>query len=518
MAGTDLVLLLLRHTLTVLLVLLVLRGLRKASAASRVFAARCGLAALVLMPLAWLMVPALPLHLPYAWTALLAPPVELPKMAWLDAAPPPAEGFDAPFRAAAYGRVLLLVYALVVLLYLSRIAWALWRLKRIAANAEPLMAPAWCAALQSLQATQTTQTTIGMARPVRLLVSDQVASPMSWGVRRPVILLDRASVGAVAPDPVLAHELAHLAAHDWPVMLLARTLLAFYWWHPVMHLLLRSMEHDMECAADDAALRAGVKPSQYAHTLLQVSRQAFDPARASTLAQRIAGRGAGLAARIAALLEVRRARRSVTRGEWAVGVAMTGLLVLALGGFALKGEQLVWPDQLLHASAIARGQDVCVLLDGLDNPNFTQLAAAMRAGDFSQRHAVEVESFRQRAAIPALVLALQDRQAVVRRLAAWALGEMRFPETAPALAVLLSDTDPLVRAEAAGALGDMGEVRWLPVFHAMLHDPEPAVRTRVVHALGDLAEQASIPALEALRGDPDGTVAEQVRWVLREIH
>ncbi|MBY0556857.1 MAG: HEAT repeat domain-containing protein [Burkholderiaceae bacterium] len=515
MAGTDLVLLLLRHTLTVLLLLLVLRGLRKASAASRVFAARCGLAALVLAPLAWLMVPALPLHLPYAWTALLAPPVELPKMVWLDAAPPPVEGFDAPFRAAALGRALLLVYALVVLLYLSRLGLALWRLQRIAANAEPLTAPAWCAALHTLQATQATT---GMGRRVRLLVSDEVASPMSWGLRRPVILLDRASLGAVAPVPVLAHELAHIAARDWPMMLLARTLLAFYWWHPLMHLLLRSMEHDMECAADDAVLRAGVKPSQYAQTLLQVSRQTFDPARASTLAQRIAGRGAALAARIAALLEVRRARRSVTRGEWAVGVALTGMLVLALGAFALKGEHLVWPDQLLHASAIERGQDVCVLLDGLDNPNFTQLAAAMRAGDFTQRHAVEVESFRQRAAIPALVLALQDRQPVVRRLAAWALGEMRFPETAPALAVLLADTDPLVRAEAAGALGDMGEVRWLPVFHAMLRDPQPAVRARVAHALGDLAEQASITALEAARSDPDGTVAEQVRWALREMH
>jgi len=510
-AGTDLVLLLLQHTLTVLLVLLVLRALRGASAARRVFAARCGLAALALMPLAWMLAPPMPLHLPHAWSALLAPPAALPPLPWLAGAPPADASFEAPSRAAAIGRVLLLAFVLALVAHAARMGLALWRLGRITAGAEPVTAPEWQAALHALRAQA------GIARPVRLLVSDQLASPLSWGMRRPVVILDRNSLEAVAPAPVLAHELAHIAAHDWPLMLLARVLLAWYWWHPLMHLLVRAMAHDIECAADDAALRAGVPPSQYAHTLMQVSRQAFGAPRAGTLAQRVAGRGAALVARIGALLEARRARGQVTRAQWAAGAALTGVLVLALGGLVQKGEHVVWPDQLFAAPDALPAQDASTLLARLDNPNFTQLALAMRSGDFSERHANEVASFRQRAAIPALILALRDRRPVVRRLGAWALGEMRFPETAPALAVLLSDPAPLVRAEAAGALGDMGELRWLRVLHAMLGDPDPAVRRRVAHALGDLAQQASEPVLEAARNDPDPDVAEQVRWALREL-
>ena len=60
MAGTDLAQLLLKHGVTVLLLLCLLRLLAHASAARRVFAARCGLVALLLMPLFWLSLPPMP--------------------------------------------------------------------------------------------------------------------------------------------------------------------------------------------------------------------------------------------------------------------------------------------------------------------------------------------------------------------------------------------------------------------------------------------------------------------------
>jgi beta-lactamase regulating signal transducer with metallopeptidase domain len=511
MAGTDLLLLLLlRHTLAVALVLLVLRALQRASAARRVFAARCGLAALLLMPLAWMLVPVLPmqLQLPYALSAWMAPPLVLPAQAGVA---PAGASFDAPARAVDLGRLLLVCYAAVLALAAARGAQALWQLRRIAAGADVVSAPAWLEALARLRQP------MGIARPVRLLVSHAVASPLSWGVRAPVIVLDPRSLEQLVPEGVLAHELAHIASHDWPQQLLARAVLALYWWHPLLHLLVRTLEHDAECAADDAALRAGVLPSHYAQTLVQVSRHAFDPPRAGALASRIAGRGAPLVKRIGALLEERRARGSVTRAQWLCGAALTIMLVGALGALALKGEHVVWPDQLLRRAADGTGPGPAALLAALENPNFRQLAHAMRAREFGLRHAPQAVSFRQRAAIPALVLALQDRDPVVRQLGAWGLGEMAFPETAPALAMLLSDPAPLVRAEAAGALGDMGEARWLATMLAMLRDREPAVRKRVAHALGDLREQGSLSALEQAQGDPDGAVAEQVQWALREL-
>ena len=509
MAGTDLVLLLLKHSLTVALVLLVLRHWRGASAARRVFVARCGLLALLLALLLtmWLPLPALPLHLPYAVTAMLDAPLVLPDLPWLARPPVAAAGFGASAHAAILGRGLLLVWGTVAGLMIMHMLAAVLRLQRLASVAALVTAPAWCASLARLRARD------GVKRQVTLLVSDRVRSPLSWGLRRCVIVIDPVSLRTASPDAVLAHELAHIARHDWPVMLFARALVALYWWHPLMHLLQRTLAHDIECAADDAVLASGILASEYAQTLVSVSRHAFAPGAATGLA----GRGAALVARIGGLLEARRARGPVSAGQWLAGSGLTLALVLVLGSLVVRGEHVVWPERLLGAPADDPRQDAARMLEGLDNPNFRQLAQAMRSGDVGQRHAPGGTSFRQRAAIPALMLALQDRRPAVRQLALWALGEMSFPETAPAIAALLTDPAPAVRAEAAAALGDLGEVRWLPVMLALLRDGDPVVRARVAHALGDLADPAAILALRAARTDPDPDVAAQVDWALAQM-
>ncbi len=511
MAGGDLLIVLLKHTLAVLLVLLVLRALRHASAARRVFAARCGMLVLLLVPLLSLLVPdeaMVAVRLPHAMTALLEPETTLPPLDWLASAPVRAEAFAAPERAVQAGRIVLALYSIGVLLLLLHTCVGLLRLRGVARRASPLTAPDWTAALARLRKE------LGVAREVRLLVSDEVSSPLSWGLRKPLIVLDRRSVATAAPASVIAHELAHITRRDWPVLLGARVLVALYWWHPLMHLLFRTLQNDTECAADDTVLGAGVPASDYAHTLLTVSRHAY---AGTSLASQIAARGNALVLRIGALLQAGRARGPVSRLQWLVGSVMTLALIVLLGAMVQRGEHVVWPDRLLAAPAAVAAGSAPQMLDAIDNPNFRQLAAAMRAQDFTQRHAAGGVSFRQREAIPALVMALQDRSPVVRRLAAWGLSEMRFPETAPALAALLADPDPEVRAEAAGALGDMGETRWLPAMLAMLHDVDPRVRARVAHVLGDLALPAAAPALRALLQDPDPDVAAQARWALDEL-
>ncbi|UUZ56320.1 hypothetical protein LP419_14555 [Massilia sp. H-1] len=97
-----------------------------------------------------------------------------------------------------------------MLLHLLRTAIGLARLAAIARRAQAHAAPAWTAALTRLRAS------LGVARPVRLLVSGEVRSPLSWGVRAPVIVLDPDSAAGALPDAILAHELAHIAGRDWP--------------------------------------------------------------------------------------------------------------------------------------------------------------------------------------------------------------------------------------------------------------------------------------------------------------
>ena len=509
MAGTDLAQLLLKHGVTVLLLLCLLRLLAHASAARRVFAARCGLVALLLMPLFWLSLPPMPLTMPLALSALLDPPLVVPASVTQADVPVLREAISLPLRAASLGRWLLAVYVIGVLCHLLRLALNLRQLRRSAAAARAVDAPAWTAALARLHRS------LGLRRKVALLVSDAAHSPYSWGWRHPVIVLDRHSLDSADPGAVLAHELAHVHAHDWPMLILGRVLLALYWWHPLMYPLLRTLEHDTECAADDAVLAAGSKPSHYAHTLLAVSRHAFGGDAAGTVENHIASRGAMLRKRIAALLEAHRPRGRVTALQWWSGTLATVALLCVLGSLQLRGEQVLWPDQLV--SVPMTSLEPLGFLETLDNPNFTQLAAAMRAGDFSLRHAAQPASFRQRAAIPSVLQLLRYPSPVTRRLAVWSLGEMRFPETAAAVAALLADPDASVRTEAAGALGDMEETRWLAPMIAMLNDPHAVVRARVAHALGDLQASAAIPMLQQRLDDANAEVAGEARWALAEM-
>ena len=201
MAGTDLVQLLLKHGLTVLLVLCLLRLLAHASASRRVFAARCGLLALLLMPLFWLSLPPVPLTMPLAISALIDPPLAIPASVTAAHVPLIEDAIALPSRAAQFGRALLAVYAIGVLCHLLRLAQNLRQLRRAAAAAQIVKAPAWTAALEKLHRSP------GLRRKVALLVSDSASSPYSWGWRQPVIVLDRHSVDSTDPGAVLAHEL-----------------------------------------------------------------------------------------------------------------------------------------------------------------------------------------------------------------------------------------------------------------------------------------------------------------------
>jgi beta-lactamase regulating signal transducer with metallopeptidase domain len=55
---------------------------------------------------------------------------------------------------------------------------------------------------------------------VRLLVSEEVGSPMSWGFAKPVILLDVDTLERPEDaEAILAHEMAHVERNDWAVLM-----------------------------------------------------------------------------------------------------------------------------------------------------------------------------------------------------------------------------------------------------------------------------------------------------------
>jgi len=167
------------------------------------------------------------------------------------------------------------------------------RLRAIAARARRLDTARWT----NLMAQVAREA--GVRRPVALLESDDPTLLVTWGLARPKIVLplvartwddDRARI-------VLHHELAHIRRGDWLVQVFAQAVLTLNWFNPVMWIACRRLQRESEHACDDAVLRAGVDPADYASMLLELARTltrrraplpAPAMARPSTLEGRIA--------------------------------------------------------------------------------------------------------------------------------------------------------------------------------------------------------------------------------------
>jgi bla regulator protein blaR1 len=114
---------------------------------------------------------------------------------------------------------------------------------------------------------------MGFKHGTALLVSNELASPVSWGLLRPIILLNDEAVRASGDaEAIIAHELAHVARLDWAKLLLARTATALFWFNPFVWILARHCHQLREEAADDAVLRSDVRETEYAALLVAAAR------------------------------------------------------------------------------------------------------------------------------------------------------------------------------------------------------------------------------------------------------
>jgi hypothetical protein len=154
---------------------------------------------------------------------------------------------------------------------------------------------------------------LGLTRRVRVLQAQGPAMPMTWGIRRPTILLpaEADEWDAERRRDVLLHELAHVKRHDFLIQLVARIACAVYWFHPLVWLAAARLREERERACDDHVLRAGATPSVYATHLLEIAR-GLRAARATSLASVAMARPAQLATRLLDVLDTRRSRDTLS--------------------------------------------------------------------------------------------------------------------------------------------------------------------------------------------------------------
>jgi beta-lactamase regulating signal transducer with metallopeptidase domain len=192
------------------------------------------------------------------------------------------------------------VVLLLVAVGMVRIAW----LDRVT---KPVGDEEWLLLMEELSRE------LGLHRSVRLLRANAPAMPMTWGIRRPSILLPEEADQwpTERRRDVLLHELAHVKRQDFLIQLIARVACAVYWFHPLVWLAATRLREERERACDDHVLRAGATPSAYATHLLEIARGLRAPP-ATSLASVAMARPAQLATRLIDVLDARRCRDTLS--------------------------------------------------------------------------------------------------------------------------------------------------------------------------------------------------------------
>ncbi|MGN6058996.1 MAG: M56 family metallopeptidase [Sphingomicrobium sp.] len=317
------------------------------SAAERSWVAHIGLLALAIMALAPLVLPSWNVEAP----ALLgraptveaavqdSPPLKTVASAPLSAKPLPEIKAPEQVRPSlSPAATAAAVYAIPAVILLFVTALALARLIMLQARAEVLVDGHWLSALARAQRR------MGFKHGTALLTSNELSSPISWGVIRPVIVLNNRAVEATGEaEAIIAHELAHVARLDWAKLLLARIATALFWFNPFVWLLAREAHQLREEAADDAVLGADIVDTDYAQLLVGVARHECPGLLLG--AHGVAPSKNSLARRVARVLDGKSVRGPVAR-TFALGVfagavliaAPLAALTLTPGGSARKSE------------------------------------------------------------------------------------------------------------------------------------------------------------------------------------
>lgn len=187
------------------------------------------------------------------------------------AAPPLDATHDASSSVSPLALVVAL-WALGAAAVLARMAIGLWRARRL------------------VRLARFVETLDVDGRPVEVRISSAIETPAVTGLLVPVILLpdDVETWDAERRRIVLAHELAHVASHDCLASVIVQLAVAMHWFDPLVWIAARRLRIERELAADDRVLDQGVLASSYAEHLLALATANGDrpmPAGALAMAE-----------------------------------------------------------------------------------------------------------------------------------------------------------------------------------------------------------------------------------------
>lgn len=289
--------LLVKATVILVLALLLVRALRTARASRRFIVLAWTFALLAVLPVAQRFGPAIPVVVHQTRNVLQTNLVAAPAITVTTAAPrepataQPAALSPEPASGDGAAVVVAAMWATGVVISLLPVLMTLFRLRMMRRSARE-----W---------------TGESPQPVhraRVLVHEQLSTPMTFGWRRPVILLpaDADTWSKADAQRAFAHELEHVRRRDWPVHVLARIVCAFYWFHPLVWEAWRQLHLEADRACDDAVV-SGSEAREFAEQLVALAERIGPRLTAPALSMT----GGDLATRVNALLNPKQVRGRV---------------------------------------------------------------------------------------------------------------------------------------------------------------------------------------------------------------
>lgn len=449
---------------------------------------------------------------------------------------------------------------------------------------------------------------------VQLGRSETARVPCTVGIRRPLIMLPDSFCGDVDQETlisVIGHEMAHVRRKDFLTKLVCELVSLPISFHPLTFLIKRQIERERELACDELVTQQVLRPETYARSLLRAADLSLLPTRRSMMLSVFDGRM--LEERIRLLMH-KQFSANIWSGRIITAVVLTAICVSSvLGstfGFSLrtplelpklvptptatvipspepmttsvaapKQDPSPVATQRESTTAQERAQAACdagrkrdaeaipSLVAMLGDDRQVEPIACYTTGNWSpaldtfkrpspgEQAALALASMGRHALGP-LMEQLDNPNAVVRRNAAWAIGELtnmipgQRAAAVPQLMTLLRDTDPWVRMAAARAIGEVRDRRasetlivtlsdadwrvrrlaaWalnemkeqravLALCNLLLTDARAEVRTAAAEALGEIRSSEALPSLQQALNDAEAGVRAKASWAIAEIN
>ena len=402
-----------------------------------------------------------------------------------------SEAHETPSPTRSWAGAAILLWIGGAIVFLMRMAIVLNKLSLVRRSAIPVTDREWTTLAEILPEI------LGVRREVVLLQHEEVHVPMTYGVRRPVVLLPIQTDNWSEDQKriTLMHELLHVRRFDYIVHMLALSARALHWFNPLAWMAAKRLVVERERACDDGVLEMGVASTSYADHLLDVARFVLSGNEASTAALAMA-RSSELRSRVVAILNPIQPRRGLTPMR-IISMTTSALVIVVLVAAVQPGRQapkknsiqVLLPSVTETAGSIGnsiRNLAAIITKDSIGTP---QVSVEEELSDTEVSDTSKLEA--QRRAIHAISELPEERSIPLLR---------DIAET---------HTNQQLREEAIFWLGQVGNGSVAELLEKFArNDVSEEVQKKAVFALSELEDELGVPHLLNLA---EANLSEEVR-------